>query len=118
MSRAERLVDLKQRMVAKYGSCLLAIAEDAETFPVIRKDDTKEEREYKLQRKKEIIEARELAYREKVPEMLSELHKIIDRIRAARSEQTAVGMQSVYSTSTAALSVFSIMCDRCGNRVR
>lgn len=117
MSREERLVDLKQRMVAKYGSCLLAIAEDAETFPVIRKDDTKEEREFKLLRKKEIIEARELAYREKVPEMLSELHKIIDRIRAARSEQTAVGMQSVYSTSTAALSVSSIMCERCGNRV-
>ena len=117
MSYEDRLIDLKQRLVTKYGSCLLAIAEDAETFPVIRKDDSKEERDYKLQRKKEIIEARELAYEEKVPEMLSELHKIIDRIRAARSEQTTVGMQSVYSTSTAALSVSSIMCERCGNRV-
>lgn len=116
MNRNERIQDLKQRMVAKYGSCLIALPDDPGAFPVFSKSDTPEERQQKAQRKQQFMEAREAAYKQKVPEMINELDRIISRIKSARPEQKA-GMDGVYSTSAAALSVFSIACDQCGNRV-
>lgn len=119
MNRSERIQDLKHRMVAKYGSCLIAIPEDTAAFPAMKKDDTPEERAQKLRKKQLILDAREAAYKMKVPEMLSELDRIIARIKAARPDpaQGGVGVDGVHSTSAAALSI-TVMCDQCGNRVR
>lgn len=118
MNRKDRIQDLKQRMVAKYGSCLIAFPEDTAAFPVIKKEDTAEEREAKLLKKRQIQEAREAAYKVKVPEMVVELDKIIARIKQARSEPVKTGaVEGIHSTSTAALSLFTIACDQCGNRV-
>jgi len=117
MSREDRITELKQRMVAKYGSCLLPIAEDTATFPEFRKDDTPEEKELKLQKKRDIIAAREALYKQKVPEMMIELEKLIDRVKSARPELVKSGMENIYSTGTAALTVFNLACDQCGNRV-
>ena len=118
MSREDRITELKQRMVAKYGSCLLPIAEDTATFPEYRVEDTKEEREVKMQKRRDIMAAREAAYKQKVPEMMNELEKLIDRVKSARPELLKSGMENVYSTGTAALTVFNLHCDQCGNRVR
>lgn len=117
MSREDRITELKQRMVAKYGSCLLPIAEDTATFPDFKKDDTPEEREIKLQKKRDVIAAREAAYKQKVPEMMVELDKLIDRVKSARPELLKSGMESVYSTGMQAQNVFNLSCDQCGNRV-
>ena len=119
MNRSERIQDLKNRMVAKYGSCLIAIPEDTAAFPIIRKDDTPEEREQKLRKKQLIIDSREASYKMKVPEMLSELDRIIARVKAARPDPATTqptGVDGIHSTSAAALSV-AVMCDQCGHRV-
>lgn len=118
MSREERIHDLKSRMVAKYGSCLIPLPEDIAVCPAEKKDDTPEEREAKRALKQQIQEAREAAYKQKVPEMLVELDKIIARIKHARPEQQKAGVEGIHSTSVAALSLLSVYCDQCGNRVR
>jgi hypothetical protein len=105
-------------MVAKFGSCLIPIPEDTAAFPVITKDDTPEEREEKRAKKQQIMEARVRAYEQKIPEMIEELNKIIARVRSSRSEQAPkAAVDGIHSTSAAALSVFSVACDQCGNRV-
>jgi hypothetical protein len=118
MNRQERIQDLKQRMVAKYGDCLVPL--DAASFPVLQKDDTPKEREEKLLKRKQILEAREAAHKLKVPEMLVELDKIVTRIKQTKSEQTKstrAAVEGIHSTSTAALSLLTIACEQCGNRV-
>ena len=114
MSREDRISELKQRMVAKYGSCLLPIQENAFNFQEPKEGDTPEEKAMKQQKKRE---ARETAYRQKVPEMMLELDKLIERVKSARPELVKTGMENVYSTGTAALTVFNLMCEQCGNRV-
>lgn len=113
--RAERIQNLKQRMVAKYGTNLIALDVDPASLPVIKKTDTPQER----QEKQRIIdETREAAHKLKLPEMMAELDKIVTRIKQTVSEhKKATGVQGVRSTSTAALSLFTIACEQCGNRV-
>jgi uncharacterized protein (DUF342 family) len=113
-----RVQDLKKRMVAVYGSSLLPLSLNSEKLEQLRKDDSKAERERKIERNKKIIELREAAYAEKVPEMMKELDKIVERIRAARTEAGAGVLENIYSTGTAASSVFNLRCDECGNKVR
>jgi len=60
---------------------------------------------------------RKAAYKYKVPEMMIESDKLIDRVKSAGPELLKTGMESVYSTGMQAQNVFNLMCDQCGYRV-
>lgn len=113
--RKKKILDLKKKIVGIYGSTLLPSSINQVSLEVIRKDDSEEVRAEKLEENRNIIAERDAAYKQREPELVYELDKIIDRIRMARSEYGSIDM--LYSSGTAAIPVPKFICTQCGNKV-
>ena len=125
-----RVQDLKRRIIRRYGNDLLppsaaAMRESSlaavgslnalanKTLCMIRRDDSEEVKQRKIEENNLIRGAREEHSSLHELEQIDELNKIINRVKAARGEYA--GYEALYTTGTAAIVVPKLRCDRCGN---
>lgn len=114
--RLRKIASLKKRIVGIYGSSLLTSPLNTETVHTIFKDDSEEVKARKNADNKEILAARALELKQREPDLIQELEKIIERIKVARHDYGAI--DNLYQSSTAALSTQQFVCEQCGNKVR
>ncbi len=115
LNRIQKINQLKKRIVGVYGSSLLTTPLNQETLRIILKDDSAELKARKMAENKEIIALRSLELKQREPELITELEKLIDRIKDARPNYGQI--DNLYASSNAAVSTQKFVCERCGNRV-
>lgn len=118
-NRLEKLEQLKKKLVSFYGSCLLKVDESRQ-LEILRKTDTPEQRQQKIEINRQIVAEREELYRTNEAEMLEELEKIISRIEAQHKSSNAsqpTTTDSIDAPSGTLAYGSHLSCSECKNKV-
>lgn len=115
-NRLEKLDQLKANLVSFYGSCLLKSLDNQRALEVLKKTDTPDQREAKIETNKAIIAEREEMYAEGQDEMLAELEKLMGRIEATKGAQ--IEGTGIDAPTTMHAYGSHLHCTECGNKVR
>ncbi len=111
-----KIKQLKKRIVGIYGSGLLTVPWNTEPLQSILKEDSEEVKAKKNKRNKEILHIRAQELKDREPELIMELEKLIERIKTARLDYGQI--ENLYASSNAAMSTQKFKCKQCGNQVR
>jgi hypothetical protein len=115
VDRLHKIAQLKKRIVGIYGSGLLTTPLNQDVIQKVFKDDNEDVKAEKNATNKRIIAERTVELKKREPELITELEKLIERIKNARPEYGSI--QNLYSSSNAAIEKQKFTCEKCGNKV-
>jgi hypothetical protein len=113
----KHLYALKKKIAKIYGSSLVNILTEQKPLNVLKKIDSEEIRNKKIEENNKIIKEREEEYRSREDEILAELERIISRVKKDNNEMRKKKTQLYSTSSSTAAAVQIFCCEECGNDV-